>query len=401
MRKETKRKTRSNIYAFSFLVLFLLISTILAPYSVIAQEEKPLELYISDYNNPPNRIDTDAIVTFLEGKEYDLVAMTMDEEGESPVVNATITVPWLPQYIATVVDPVLTITIPYYEEYPNGFSINVSKSGYQSLEQEAIIIIGVLDVTTVQTGDVLSVQVTDDNENAVSEASVYIQDQGAVKQTDNEGKASLAAPFVDANTKVYLVVHKDGYEDVSKIIPVTNVGTSAGESDWMLLYPIIIAVIAVVIFMVVVRLRKRKKPKPIDDPDWNFSSQKERSMRDENQSFSHRSHEKERTEQKAKDTITVVQTDDPRIEEIRLHRTTKQKETTIISDEAKPTEETQQALKTKPDQWFEGTDELRYKVDKLTGKIDEQGADKWFEGKKKVQEKIDEAISKKNKKKEK
>jgi len=396
------QKTWISVCIFSSLVIFLLIAHIIFSLPLVkALDEKDLELFIFDYNS--ERIENDARVTFLEGKEYDVVVMNADGSGYA--ANATITVPWLSPFMTTTVDYGLTITIPSYENYPTGFTITVSKPGYNTLEQEAIIVKGQLDFTTIQTiqeGDVLSVQVTDDNEKAVSGASVYIQDQDAVKKiTDDEGKASLAAPSVNTDTQVYLVVHKDGYEDVSKIILVTNIPTPAGISDWSLVYPIIIAVIVVVVIMVIVRLRKRKIPKPIDDPDWNFPSQDERSMRDENHSFTHRPHEKERIEPEAKDTITVVQTDDPRIEEIRLHRTSKQKETTIISDEEKPMEETQQSLKTKPDQWFEGTDELRYKVDKLTGKIDEQGTDKWFEGKKKVQEKIDEAISKKNKKKEK
>ena len=389
MRKKSMQKTWVSVCIFSSLVIFLFIAHIIFPLPVIkALDEKDLELFIFDYNNPPNRIDNDAVVTFLEGKEYDVVVMNADGSGYA--ANATITVPWLSSFITTTVDYGLTITIPPYENYPAGFTITVSKPGYNTLEQEAIIVKGQLDVTTIQTvqeGDVFSVQVTDDNEKAVLGTSVYIQDQGAVKKTDEDGKASLAAPSVNVDTQVYLVAHKDGYADVSKIILVTNIPTPAGISDWSLVYPIIIAVIVVVVIMVIVRLRKRKIPKPIDDPDWNFPSQNERFMRDENHSFTHRPHEKERIEPEAKDTITVVQTDDPRIEEIRLHRTTKQKETTIISDEEKPTEEAQQALKTKPDQWFEGTDELRYKVDKLTGKIDEQGADKWFEGKKKSKKK--------------
>ena len=178
------QKTWISVCIFSSLIIFLLIAHIIFSLPLVkALDEKDLELFIFDYNNPPNRIDNDAIVTFLEGKEYDVVVMNADGSGYA--ANATITVPWLSPFMTTTVDYGLTITIPPYENFPVGFTITVSKPGYNTLEQEAIIVKGQLDVTTIQTvqeGDVFSVQVTDDNENAVSGASVYIQDQDAVKK---------------------------------------------------------------------------------------------------------------------------------------------------------------------------------------------------------------------------
>ena len=49
--------------------------------------------------------------------------------------------------------------------------------------------------------------------------------------------------------------------------------------------------------------------------------------------------------------------------------------------------------------WFEGTDHLRYEIDKLTGEIDEEGVDKWVEGVEGLQDKINERVKKKDKKK--
>ena len=50
--------------------------------------------------------------------------------------------------------------------------------------------------------------------------------------------------------------------------------------------------------------------------------------------------------------------------------------------------------------WFEGTSNARYEIDKITGEIDEDGVDKWIEGRDNIRSKIDEKIKKKDKKKE-
>ena len=47
--------------------------------------------------------------------------------------------------------------------------------------------------------------------------------------------------------------------------------------------------------------------------------------------------------------------------------------------------------------WFEGTDDIRYEIDKLTGKIDEKHMDKWFEGVDDLKKKIDEKVKKRDK----
>ncbi len=47
--------------------------------------------------------------------------------------------------------------------------------------------------------------------------------------------------------------------------------------------------------------------------------------------------------------------------------------------------------------WFKGTDDIRYEIDKLTGKIDENSIDKWFEGYDDIKDKINERIKKKDK----
>ena len=92
---------------------------------------------------------------------------------------------------------------------------------------------------------------------------------------------------------------------------------------------------------------------------------------------------------------------DPKVEEIRIQRTDQMKKTTYVSpDQEIPSKIIPRKSKKKREfDWFEGTDDMRYKIDKLTGEIDEEKFDKWFEGTDNIQLKIDEALNKKKKKK--
>ena len=49
------------------------------------------------------------------------------------------------------------------------------------------------------------------------------------------------------------------------------------------------------------------------------------------------------------------------------------------------------------DKWFEGIDDIRYKIDKLTGDISSINENKWFEGKENIRNKIDEKLKKNRK----
>jgi len=77
---------------------------------------------------------------------------------------------------------------------------------------------------------------------------------------------------------------------------------------------------------------------------------------------------------------------------------TKKKETTILS-EGKDDEHAMENEEKHHDEWFKGQDYMRYKIDELTGKIDQQTDGKWFEGEQDTKFKVDEALKKNLKKK--
>jgi hypothetical protein len=92
----------------------------------------------------------------------------------------------------------------------------------------------------------------------------------------------------------------------------------------------------------------------------------------------------------------------PKVEEIRISRPRKEKEIVPINAEEEKVDEAipRKVRRRHEYDWFEGTDDIRYEIDKITGKIDEEGADKWFEGIDDIRAKIDEKVKKKDKKKD-
>ena len=76
----------------------------------------------------------------------------------------------------------------------------------------------------------------------------------------------------------------------------------------------------------------------------------------------------------------------------------KKKETTILSEEKEDRGGFRGSEK-RTDEWFKGQDYMRYKIDELTGKIDQKTDGKWFEGEHDSKYKVDETLKKNFKKK--
>jgi putative ABC transport system ATP-binding protein len=106
---------------------------------------------------------------------------------------------------------------------------------------------------------------------------------------------------------------------------------------------------------------------------------------------------KPRTQDSSKQEYMVRQ-NEPQVEEIWIYGPEKKKETGYLA-KAKKTKMSEQHRKTDAKEWFNGTDEVRYKVNELVRKIDTKKVDKWFEGEKESQSKVHEALNKSNKKK--
>ena len=97
----------------------------------------------------------------------------------------------------------------------------------------------------------------------------------------------------------------------------------------------------------------------------------------------------------------VKSNNEAKVEEIRISRSKKTRKIVSVNDEEKKKVISNKDGKKTSNNWFEGTDDIMYEIDKITGKVDEQGRDKWFEGTDNIRAKIDEKLKMKDKKKSK
>ena len=89
---------------------------------------------------------------------------------------------------------------------------------------------------------------------------------------------------------------------------------------------------------------------------------------------------------------------EPKIEEVRIQKTESKKKTTIVSKDEEKQKVIPLTSKKSDYEWVEGNEDIRYKIDKLTGNLDKK--DIWYAGTDDIRSKIDK-ISKKHKKKNK
>ncbi len=271
-------------------------------------------------------------------------------------------------------------------------NITASKTGYVS-NTTALLVKnkGKLTVTPddyiVEKNTPFSVAVTDEQGTAVAGATVAIQGyvgEGSSAVTKANGRATLTAP----KNREELVVRaeKEGYFAGTETIEVKS---SPGlfevllESEYTLIG---VAIILLIASIAIVHFRQKRT---------RDLKQNEQSTKSVNRSTVHGAivsppHE---------ETVDFKPKHGAKVEEIRISRPRKDKEVVAV----KPTEK--KPKKTKPEipdeeKWFEGTDRVRYEIDKLTGEIDEEGKDKWFEGIDDIRAKIDEKVKKKDKKEE-
>lgn len=289
------------------------------------------------------------------------------------------------------------------------YTIRASKEGYNSTNTSITILnkkikklyIIPLDGWTVDTDQTFTVRVTDDSGNPVGQAEVAIQSFGGGKKTtDDDGKAWLIAPNDEWEyDKFTIIASKLGYQDGEEIL-----GLNKNENFFQALlknpyFPIFLGTIFLVFAIVFVNLRQRKsiytRAKEIsnDKTIEKYSSEIGSTQSDETE-------EKPESKYYEKEAIRVQPNKESKVEEIRISRPHKEKEVVPVTTDE---DETEKVIKKKKMQsrdydWFEGTDDIRYEIKKLTGEVDEEGLDKWFEGVDDLKDKIDKKMKKKDKK---
>jgi len=313
------------------------------------------------------------------------------------------------KYQITDESAVVSIKAPQVSK-DTSYVIKASKNGYTSAETTITVIkkqlslIITLDGSkyTVKADEKFSVVVKDENNNPVSGATVAIQSMGEVETTNNEGRAWLIAP--GDHTEITIKAQKEGYRYGTTTV---NIETSPGLIDILMqnqYTPIFIAVIAVIISILFVNFRQRKQ---IDVRTKEISKEQtlkrysshgavvsmQPNVKIENQPLS---------QYGSTENINMDSKRGPKVEEIRISRPRKEKEIVPVNTEEEKVDEAipRKVRRRHEYDWFEGTDDIRYEIDKITGKIDEDGVDKWFEGIDDIRAKIDEKVKKKDKKKD-
>lgn len=376
-----------------FLICILVVVSLSAGcvFSVVAQDEPVLIIDVFDSDN----WDQEAESIIFEGKSYDI---TVSTQNESVIFGVTLSILGR-TYVTSLDDPFITIDAPVFEE-TDSFVITAEKEGYQTASLELTVLKGELFVVTdrglVEEKQQFQISVTDERNRPVQGAFVYVTDTAAPLTTDMQGRVLAIAPEIDVFNTATIQVVKSGYLPGSTTIRIEHAQGSLlelFESQFLQLLPILLAIL-VVVFSIIYVLFRQKKTKQIP------SQQQEKNAGEPR--FHVREKTSSRTEpvsypEKKKQDLPVG-TAESRVEEIRIPVQTKKKETTIISKESEPMEDPQQKKK-QQDEWFKGQDYMRYKLDELTGKIDQKTDGKWFEGEHDTKYKVDEALKKNLKKK--
>lgn len=399
MRKKTHLVAGSS-YIPTLLTLIIALS-IFIPYSVSAQEKQLIidvakEVYESENFSvsvyDPNLENTSPylinVLIEFNGKQYNI---TENDENREIILSA-------PQISK---DAIFTITAS--KTGYNSAITNISVIKREAQNESQLVITP--DGYTVDANKQFSVLVTDKTGNPIPGATVGIQShtgKGSVDKTDDNGRACLIAP--EDCSEIFLIAQKEGYADAEEIKIWVNANPGLIERTLQNPYAsIAIAAIVLIFAIMFVNFRQKRsiepREKPSDSPKQFLTNSTQHkkaipfkpSKQPRKTANQHGPEKKDYAEPRQ----------GAKVEEIRIRRSRKDREISSVSDEEKGNTISRRNSKKTSHGWFEGTDDIRYEIDKMTGEIDEEGKDKWFEGTDNIRAKIDEKLKKKDKKKEK
>ena len=382
-----------------YVILFLNI-LIIAPGSVAQGNQ--LYLHITDDEGYP--------IDEIYEEQYFIISVYSFNESDIPEWKIDVDIEFNDIHYTIKETAEITIKAPKIDQ-DTSFVILASKEGYNSTngtitildnesQSEPLKLIIEPEEYTVDAGNQFSVLVKDEDGNTIPRAEVAIQSFGDIRITDDDGRAWLAAPEDEDSIKI--IAQKDGYVQGDIIIMVNIL------SPWWITlinspyFPIIIAVIFLLFAIVFVSYRQKKS---VYDRASVISQEKILAKYDSDvkttSSLSNESKEKLDDQSSLKDAVRIQPQQEAKVEEIRISKPRKEKEVVPLESQEDETEKVINRKKTQKRDydWFEGTDDIRYEIDKLTGEIDEEGVDKWYEGGDTLKDKIDEKMKKRDKKK--
>jgi len=400
-----RRNQQRCHFTFALVIILLLSNILLISTAALAQEEKQLMMVFIDCEQEEYVDPTDRGYIFFEEKNYDVEVFYYEDTGE-PIRadNVIIDVPWTSFFIASGdQDPRITIETPNFEEYDE-FPIIASKEGYIPTEEYIIISKGDLYVSTdrdtVEEKGSFSVTVKDQNGENIPGVYILVDGSSSNADTTNQnGKIFVNAPEVTSDVEIKITAIKSGYFEGSGTIHVENIqGMTFGDfpSNLLEISPIIFALLLVILAMVFVRVRKNKTqylPSNSDErgqDKWTFEDDRKEMKIPQSHLFS----KMEKNNQTKKDESTS--TKGPHVEVIKIKDTENNKKNNTLKD---TNHKILPINKHDELEWFNGTDTMKHKINKLTGEDNEKPADKWFIGEDFGKIKVDKKLINKRRKK--
>lgn len=402
MRKKIYPQTRGNHIIILLTLLILLFSNIFSPNLVTAQEEG----LILDVTNE----SYEQIGEIEEGKYFLVSAYILDEDNQ-PIYQTGVEIEFNGKtYQITIEDENFEITIEATQVPEDTmFTVKASKTGFMSdnvnitvLNKPQLIITP--DSYTVEENKQFSVVVTDENGKSVAGVIVGIQSctgEDYIDITNDNGRAWLITP--EGHNEIILIAQKEGYIDGKPIL--LGVNTNPGFIELIVenpYAPIFIAIVLLILAILFVNFRQKRAIAKIPEEIFKEQpSKKYTTSRKNGLMPPHKVIRKPVNHHKSKGNVRIEPKRGPKIEEIRINRASKDKKIVSISRESEEKRKTSPRKTTRKHEydWFEGTHNIRYEIDKITGNIDEEGVDKWFEGMDDIRAKIDEKVKKRDKEK--
>jgi hypothetical protein len=284
-------------------------------------------------------------------------------------------------------NPEIIIKSPNVKEDTN-FSIKAIKNGYLNTEKyikilnnninKSNLVITILDNDNIIEGNTFfNILITDQKGIPINNVTVGIQNfisTNLVDITDENGKARLYAP--NEFDEIIILAQKNGYlNDTEKIWIKRNplIFEKIIHSPYTL---IIISIFILITSIIIVNSRKK---------NIIFNKKLRKNKKYKNKSSLEKSDLKNNIK---KNTNSIKEA---KIEEIRIDK--KENNKKIINLKNKDYDQKKINIK-KKDQWFEGIDDIRYKIDKMTNNKEVINENKWFEGKENLRDKIDKTLKK-------
>ncbi|MBU0496458.1 MAG: hypothetical protein KKG04_00700 [Candidatus Thermoplasmatota archaeon] len=414
------------------ITVFILLLQILNVFFIIIPSAAPLPeltIYLFEANTPSWEPLDEPI--FIEGTTYD-VAIT-EQDNVTFAYNVTITIGTSDEtYCTSQSLPYITITAPTYTPQQKELCITATKEGFTTSITPVTILKGALTLTTdrviVQEDESFSVTVTDHHHTPISDCLIYldcVSTETATAMTNQKGIAYVPAPSVTYDSEQNIIAVKEGYAAGTTYIRVENLpNTYLGEisTEFSDIIPVILAILSVIGAILYVMVRNRQynhtphvkihhplEPAPqkqyVPPQNRNHTIQTPNhpptiQTRDSNDMKSYEKTPMPSPLKYSQHTPSPPRRS-PHVEEIRIHV---QKQEKKEPDHLTPQQKINHIIprhKTTHYEWFQGTEDIRYKIDSLTGKIDQQKADKWFEGIDEIRCKVDEKLKNKHKNQEK